>query len=88
MLLQTIHQIKDSARASSIYCRWIRSGNREGSPLVAVWIDSEMRGFEREFAPDSNRELLPEDALDEPGGAHSFRPHGHAIATETASQLS
>jgi hypothetical protein len=82
-MLQTIHQIKDSARASSIYCRWIRNEQLPGSPLVALWIDSEMRGFEREFTPDSNTELLSESALDEPGGAHSFRSHRHAITTET-----
>ena len=73
MMLQTIHQEKVAARASSIYCQWIRKEQRMDSPLVAVWMDSEMRGFEREFASNSNRELLRKCALEEPGGAHSIQ---------------
>jgi hypothetical protein len=44
--------------------------------LVAVWIDSEMRGFEREFAAEADAELFTEAAFDEPGNAGSipFRP--------------
>ena len=71
MMLQTIHQQKGLPRASSIYCRWIR--NEEGSPLVAVWIDSEMCGFEREFASSPVTESVQEGALDEPGGVRSLQ---------------
>jgi len=80
MMLQTIHQKKGSPRASSIYCQWIRREEGEGSPLVAVWIDSEMRGFERELASNSETELLQEGALEEPGGAHSFQGLRQATA--------
>jgi hypothetical protein len=73
MMLQTIHQIEGAARASSIYCQWIRREQSEDSPLVAVWIDSEMRDFEREFASNSDAELLRADALEEPGGAQSLQ---------------
>jgi len=73
MMLQIIHQKDTPPRASSIYCRWIRSAQTEDSPLVAVWIDREMRCFEREFALNSQAELLTEGALDEPGGASAFQ---------------
>ncbi len=73
MMLQAIHQKKVDARASSIYCQWIHRELREDSPLVAVWMDSEMRGFEREFASNSDSELLREDALEEPGGTRSLQ---------------
>jgi len=52
-MLQTIHQKGGAPRASSIYCKWIRDIAREGAPLVAVWIDSAMRAFEREIASES-----------------------------------
>jgi len=80
MMLQTIHQKKGSPRASSLYCQWIRREEREGSPLVAVWIDSEMRGFQRELASNSQTELLQEGALEEPGGARSFQGLRQATA--------
>jgi hypothetical protein len=73
MILQTIHPQKGSTRASSIYCRWIRNEPKEGSPLVAVWIDSEMRGFEQEFASRSVTDPAQEGALDEPGGVRSLQ---------------
>lgn len=66
-MLQRIHQIKDGSRASSLYCQWIRESRRPGAPLVAVWIDSEMRVFEHQWAPATDEML--QDALDEPGGA-------------------
>jgi hypothetical protein len=69
-MLQRIHQKGAAPRASSLYCQWIRDSHRPGEPLVAVWIDSEMRGFERQCAPEAD-ELL-QDAFDEPGGAPSL----------------
>ncbi len=70
-MLQLVHQKKGAPPASSIYCRWIRDTRREGAPLIAVWMDSEMRGFEREFALYSDGEVLPE-TLEEPGGTKWF----------------
>ena len=72
-MLQTIHQKGAVPRASSIYCVWIRRDQVENSPLVAVWIDREMRGFEREFVSEASAELLTEGAFEEPGGAGSFQ---------------
>jgi hypothetical protein len=67
-MLQTVHQKEWAPRASSIYCRWIRDTRRPGAPLVAVWIDEEMRCFEPQFAADAQAELQ-RDALEDPGGA-------------------
>jgi hypothetical protein len=67
-MLQVIHQKEGAPRASSIYCRWIREERTDGERLVAVWMDSEMRCFEREFAANPAEQLLQEDALEEPGG--------------------
>ena len=78
-MLQTIHEQKGSAPASSIYCQWIRMGRGEQSALVAVWIDSKMRCYERDFALNSEAELLPEGALDEPGGASAV----HSLKQQT-----
>lgn len=67
-MLQVIHQKAGAPRASSIYCRWIREERKDGEHLVALWMDSEMRCFEREFATNAVEQLLQEDALEEPGG--------------------
>jgi len=82
MMLQSIPQKKAIPRAPSVYCRWIRSVQGENSPLVAVWIDREMRCFERGFASDSNAELLREGALEEPGGATSFQTLRQRMTTD------
>ena len=82
MMLQSVHQKKGSPRASSVYCQWIRREQSEDSPLIAIWIDAEMRGFEREFASDSNAALLREGALKEPGGASAFQTLGQAMTTD------
>jgi hypothetical protein len=68
-MLQVIHQKGGAPRASSIYCRWIRETRKDGEHLVAVWMDSEMRCFEREFTPGAVEQVLQEDALEEPGGS-------------------
>jgi hypothetical protein len=72
-MLQAIHQKERAPRASSIYCRWIREERKDGEHLVAVWMDSEMRCFERECAPDQVEQTLQEDALEEPGGGVVLR---------------
>ena len=71
-MLQNIHQQAVAHRASSIYCRWVREPSCEGARLIAVWIDSEMRCFEREFTPAPQPEV-PQDALEEPGGLAPLR---------------
>ena len=46
MKLQFIHKTNGALEASSMYCRWIRTGQGEGEMLVAIWMDREMRVFE------------------------------------------
>ncbi len=67
-MLQTVHQERAAARASSIFCRWIREERGERVRLVAVWMDSEMRCFEQESASRGDGEKLCQDAMEEPGG--------------------
>jgi hypothetical protein len=71
-MLQNVHHEMAAPRASSIYCRWIRTSEKEGARLVAVWIDSEMRCFAKDFAPNSDTEALQQEALDDPGGPLVF----------------
>lgn len=71
-MLQNVHHAMAAPRASSIYCRWIRTADKEGARLVAVWIDSEMRCFTKDFAPNSETEALQPEALDDPGGRLVF----------------
>jgi len=66
-MLQNIHQLPAARRASSVYCRWVQETHGAGISLVAVWMDPEMRCFQREFIPVSAAET-PQDALEEPGG--------------------
>jgi len=51
----------------------MRADTIQGGPLVALWIDREMRCFEREEDPYSDTEFLSESALEEPGGAPFFQ---------------
>jgi hypothetical protein len=67
-MLRNVHHEMVAPRASSIYCRWIRTADQEGARLVAVWIDSEMRCFAKALAPNSQTEALQQEALDDPGG--------------------
>jgi hypothetical protein len=66
-MLQNVHHEMAAPRASSLYCRWICIADKERARLVAVWIDSEMRCFAKEFAQDSEAETLQQEALDDPG---------------------
>jgi hypothetical protein len=52
MVLQAVNKKTRGSRASSLYCVWTKSEERNGAPLVAVWIDSEMRPFEAQFLPE------------------------------------
>ena len=71
-MLQNVHHEMEAPRASSIYCRWVRTSEKEGARLVAVWIDSEMRCFAKDFAPNLETEALQQEALDDPGGRLVF----------------
>ncbi len=52
MVLQAVNKKNRGSKASSLYCVWTKSDEeRNGSRLVAVWIDSEMRPFEAQFLP-------------------------------------
>jgi hypothetical protein len=68
-MLQSVHQEEATLRASSLYCQWIRGNRKTGAPLVAVWIDRELRCFERhaEVNLDSG-DALPVPS-EEPGRA-------------------
>jgi hypothetical protein len=81
-MLQIIHRKNTAPRASSIYCRWIQENRGEGSRLVAVWIDSEMRCFEREAARDLKTEAAPQGALEDPGGVPVLGSLGKTRKTE------
>jgi len=49
MVLQSVNKIMRGGKASSLYCIWIQNEQKAGSPLEAIWIDSEMNGFERQY---------------------------------------
>jgi hypothetical protein len=44
-MLKAIEVEARARQASSLYCVWMRSAAREDAPLVAIWIDREMRAF-------------------------------------------
>ena len=73
MLLKTVYMKDASLQASSPYCLWVHRDGTPASPLVALWIDSQMRSFESNFASleqeqDSPATLVAESEEDEPGG--------------------
>lgn len=55
-MLQAIHVKRGTPQACSLYCRWIRVDGPRGPRLVAVWIDSEMRAFARDFGANHGEE--------------------------------
>ena len=46
-------------QASALYCVWMRSAAREDAPLVAIWIDLEMRAFAHERVSDKAHRVVP-----------------------------
>lgn len=56
-MLHAVHTKESANQACSLYCRWICVEREEGTRLVVVWMDSEMRAFEREL--ESGREVRP-----------------------------
>lgn len=66
-MLQAVNAGTRVRQSSSLYCVWIRQSSAEGAPLVAVWIDREMRAFTGELGlgaqpPESleSQDHLPE----------------------------
>jgi len=73
MTLQRVHMENAPRRASSLYCVWIPVPGESGARLRAVWMDREMKEFERQFSSAlATAEELTESALDEPGGSHGM----------------
>jgi hypothetical protein len=66
-MLQSIHEIYPTAKASSLYCVWATRDGTANSPLIAVWIDPSMRVFEGEMSLNAQTET-EEVSSDDPGG--------------------
>src|SRR5579862_2267077 len=49
-MLQTVQKKYSAKKVSSLYCVWTTRDGSAGSPLIAVWIDPSIRGFEDEIA--------------------------------------
>jgi hypothetical protein len=64
VMLQAVHMKNRAPQASSLYCRWICVDRPGGLQLVAVWMDSEMRAFEREFHPAGKAKQQGEQAVE------------------------
>lgn len=48
--MQNVTNIQENLEArQSLYCVWIRASEQRNAPLVSVWIDPAMRGFEGEL---------------------------------------
>ena len=52
-MLKVVHTKRGGPQASSVYCQWILLERGASKRLVAVWIDSAMSVFEKEFASPS-----------------------------------
>jgi hypothetical protein len=61
---QAVHMKDRAPQASSLYCRWICVDRPGGLQLVAVWMDSETRAFEREFLPTGEAKEQGEQAVE------------------------
>lgn len=61
-MLQTINAETRGRQASSLYCVWIKSAPEEDAPLVAIWIDREMRAFTHECGAGVDRQVIPQDS--------------------------
>jgi hypothetical protein len=62
MVLQSVNKELRGSKASSLYCIWIENEQQAGSPLIAIWIDSEMIAFDHQFT--SAGEPVPARAQD------------------------
>ena len=66
-VLQTIQTNCPAGKVSSLYCVWTTRDGSPNSPLVAIWIDPSMSGFEGEIALAADSDCTELNA-DEPGG--------------------
>jgi hypothetical protein len=82
-MLQTIQEKHPVRKVSSLYCVWTTRDGNPASPLIVVWIDPSMRGFEAEFTPTAESECTVLNA-EEPGG--SFHVNA-ASKPESAAEL-
>jgi hypothetical protein len=74
-MLQAIYTKERTRQASSLYCQWIGVERPQGTQLVAVWIDTEMRAFTGGQGHGAQLELQPDEVegesllrADGPGG--------------------
>jgi hypothetical protein len=58
-MLQTINVVARTRQSSSLYCVWTRSALGEDAPLVAIWIDGEMRVFADQPVPYADCRAIP-----------------------------
>ena len=74
-MLQTINAVARTRQSSSLYCVWTRSALGEDAPLVAIWIDGEMRVFADQSVPCADRRAIPcESSRDEDLPPSRFQP--------------
>jgi hypothetical protein len=76
MVLQAVNKKTRASKASSLYCVWTQREGRNGAPLVAVWIDSEMRPFEAQFlaaSDDGTGHVVNAEGTENEGDALSSR---------------
>ena len=66
-MLQTIQTNCPAGKVFSLYCVWTTRDGSPNSPLVAIWIDPSMSGFEGEIALAADSDCAELNA-DEPGG--------------------
>jgi hypothetical protein len=67
-MLQTVQKKYPTRRVFSLYCVWTTRDGSANSPLIAVWIDPSMRGFEDEIAVAAESECT-ELSSEEPGSS-------------------
>lgn len=82
-MLQAVHAKERVRQASSVYCQWICVERPEGTRLVAIWIDSEMRAFTGEQEWPRNTEMQPGDVAEEADGKRAKGlPHRSEIGLD------
>ena len=77
-MLQAINAKTCARQASSLYCVWTKSAAGEDAPLVAIWIDREMRAFTGEFGAAADSKTTEQDSVESakepPPGTREFQP--------------
>src|ERR1700751_1281958 len=72
-MLQAIKAGTRTRQASSLYCVWIKSASGDDAPLVAIWIDREMRAFTDEFVAEAEEQAVPSGKRRRRGAAEHDR---------------